>query len=121
MIDFNDFKENTAPANEEEDSHIYLTDEEGRESPFDLLDIIPYEGDDYAVFYPADESEEDDDEDTEVVILKVIHHEDDSVEFEGTDDEKVLDAVFNVFMENMRAAFEEDGHGDGCGCGHCHE
>ena len=70
MIDFNDFKENTAPANEEEDSHIYLTDEEGREYPFDLLDIIPYEGDDYAVFYPADEAVESDDEDAEVVILK---------------------------------------------------
>ena len=118
MIDFN---ENTTPENEEEDSRIYLTDEEGKEYPFDLLDIIPYEGDDYAVFYPADESEEDDDEDTEAVILKVIHNEDYTVQFEHTDDEKVLDAVFNAFMENMRAAFEEGEHGDGCGCGHCHD
>ena len=121
MIDFNEFKENEAPETEEEDGRIYLTDEQGKEYPFDLLDIIPYEGDDYAVFYPADEAVESDDEDAEVVILKVIHNEDDTVEFEGPDDEKVLDAVFNAFMENMRAAFEEDGHGDGCGCGHCHE
>ena len=118
MIDFN---ENNTPETEEEDSHIYLTDEEGNEYPFDLMDIIPHNGEEYAVFFPADESEEDDSEDTEVVILKVIHHEDDSVEFEGTDDDDVLDAVFNEFMETMRKAFEEDEHGEGCGCGHCHE
>ena len=113
--------ENILPETEEEDAHIYLTDEEGNEYPFDLLDIIPYNDEEYAVFFPADETEEDDGEDTEVVILKVIHHDDDSLEFEGTDDEQVLDAVFNQFMENMRQAFEEDGHGDDCGCGHCHD
>ena len=87
-----------------------------------MLDIIPHEGEEYAVFFPADESDEDDGEDTDVVILKVIHNADDSVEFEGIEDDAVLDAVFNQFMENMRQAFEEDGeHGEDCGCGHCHE
>ena len=118
MIDLN---QNITPENEEEDSHIYLTDEEGNEYPFDLLDFIPFNDEEYAVFFPADESGEDDSEDTEVVILKVIRHEDDSVEFEGTDDEEALDAVFNQFMENMRHAFEEDAHDDACGCGHCPE
>ena len=117
MIDFNEM---VTPENEEKDGHIYLTDEDGKEFPFDLMDIIAHNGEEYAVFFPADESDEDDDEDTEVVILKVIRNDDDSVEFEGTDDESVLDAVFNQFMENMRKAFEEDEHGDGCGCGHCH-
>ena len=121
MIDFNEFKEKEAPETEEE-PHIYLTDEEGNEYPFDLLDIIPHEGEEYAVFFPADESDEDDGEDTDVVILKVIHNADDSVEFEGIEDDAVLDAVFNQFMENMRQAFEEDGEqGEDCGCGHCHE
>lgn len=118
MIDFNEM---VTPENEEEDGHIYLTDEDGKEFPFDLMDIIAHNGEEYTVFFPADESDEDDDEDTEVVILKVIRNDDDSVEFEGTDDESVLDAVFNQFMENMRKAFEEDEHGDGCGCGHCHD
>ena len=113
--------ENNLPEEEEEVDVFTLTDEEGNEYPFDLLDFIPFNDEEYAVFFPADESGEDDSEDTEVVILKVIRHEDDSVEFEGTDDEEALDAVFNQFMENMRQAFEEDGHGDGCGCGHCHE
>ena len=117
----NNTNDNLTPETEEEQEHIWLTNEEGNEFPFDLMDVITYEGADYAVFFPADEAAEDDDEDTEVVILKVIHNEDDTVEFEGTDDEKVLDAVFNAFMENMRAAFEEGEHGDGCGCGHCHD
>ena len=113
--------DNLTPETEEEQEHIWLTDEDGNEFPFDLMDVIPYEGTDYAVFFPADEAEEDDDEDTEVVILKVIPNEDGSAEFEGTDDEEILDAVFGIFMENMRKAFEEDAHGDDCGCGHCHE
>ena len=118
----NEKNANMTPETQEEVDHVYLTDEQGNEYPFDLLDVIPYTGEDYAVFFPADESEEDDSEDTEVVILKMIQHDDDSAEFEGTDDEEVLDAVFNIFMENMRKEFEEDHiHGDGCGCGHCGE
>ena len=117
----NNTNDNLTPETEEEQEHIWLTDEEGNEFPFDLMDVITYEGADYAVFFPADEAAEDDDEDTEVVILKVIPNEDGSAEFEGTDDEGILDAVFNIFMENMRKAFEEDEHGEDCGCGHCHE
>lgn len=119
MIDLN---ENLTPENEEEEAHIYLTDESGKEYPFDLLDIIPCNDEEYAIFYPADETEEDDSEDTEVVILKIIHHEDDSMEFEGIDDEEILDTVFHQFMENMRQAFEESEEDEhGCGCGHCHD
>ncbi len=114
--------ENITPETEEEDERIYLTDEDGNEYPFDLLDVITYNDEDYAVFFPSGDSEEDDEQEEELVILKVIPHDDGSVEFEGSDDETALDAVFNIFMENMRKAFEEeDGHGDGCGCGHCHE
>ncbi len=114
--------ENLTPETEEEEGPIYLTDEDGKEYPFDLLDIISYRGSDYAVFFPAGDPEEDDNQEEEVVILKVIPHKDGSVEFEGTDDEAVLDTVFETFMENMRRAFEEeDSHGDGCGCGHCHK
>ncbi len=117
----NNTNENLSPETEEEQEHIWLTDEDGNEFPFDLMDVITYQDADYAVFFPADESKEDDDEDTEVVILKVIPNNDGSAEFEGTDDEETLDAVFGMFMENMRLAFEEDAHDDDCGCGHCHE
>ena len=117
----NNTNENLTPETEEEQEHIWLTGEDGNEFPFDLMDVITYQDADYAVFFPADESKEDDDEDTEVVILKVIPNNDGSAEFEGTDDEETLDAVFGMFMENMRLAFEEDVHDDDCGCGHCHE
>ena len=39
MIDLN---ENITPENEEEDAHIYLTDADGKEYPFDLRDVITY-------------------------------------------------------------------------------
>ena len=72
--------ENITPETEEEDERIYLTDEEGNEYPFDLLDVITYNDEDYAVFFPSGDSEEDDEQEEELVILKVIPHDDGSVD-----------------------------------------
>lgn len=116
--------ENNTPeinGEEEERELIYLTDEEGNELPFELLDVVDYNDEQYAVFFPADESEEDEDADGEVVILKVIIQEDDSAEFVSTDDTEVLDAVFDIFLGNLRKAFDlsDDGHCCDCGDEHC--
>lgn len=97
---------NTPETSEEERELIYLTDEDGKEFPFELLDIIDYKDEQYAVFFPAEDSEESAEDDGEVVILKVISQEDDSAEFVSIDDEAVLDAVFDIFMENLRQAFD---------------
>ena len=56
----NNTNENLTPETEEEQEHIWLTDEDGNEFPFDLMDVITYQDADYAVFFPADESKEDD-------------------------------------------------------------
>lgn len=117
---------NTPEINEEEKDIIYLTDEDGNEFPFELLDIIDYENEQYAVFFPADDSDESTDDDGEVVILKVISQDDDSAEFVSIDDEETLDAVFKTFMDNLRQAFEiDDAKGEHhCDCGDehcCHE
>lgn len=119
---------NTPETNEEERELIYLTDEDGKEFPFELLDVIDYDEEQYAVFFPADNSENNEEDDGEVVILKVISQDDDSAEFVSIDDEATLDAVFEVFMENLRQAFavggdetEDLGGEHHCDCGdeHC--
>lgn len=52
---------------------ITLTDENGNDVEFLLLDVVEYNNDDYMVMIPLDDEEiEDDDEQDEVVILKVI-------------------------------------------------
>lgn len=92
----------------EEAEPIVLTDEEGNEYDLDLLDVIEYEGNDYAVLYPTDDAEVDSNEEEGVVIMKVTPYEDGSAEFEGVEDVAILDAVFEIFMENLREAFDEE-------------
>lgn len=88
-----------------EDSYVYLTDENGNQFPFEFLDVITYDGEDFGIFFPAQEEDDDSDED-EVVILKVIPNADGSVDFVTPDEDSKLDAVFDIFMENLRRQFE---------------
>ena len=46
---------------------IVLTDEDGQEVEFELLDLIEYQGEEYAVLYPAEGGE-----DELVHILRVV-------------------------------------------------
>lgn len=107
-------REKNVPGEEAEDSVYYLTDQQGKEYPFELLDVIDFEGGKYGVFFPLDESDADS-EDTEVVILRATLKDDGSAAFDGVDDDAVLDGVFAIFMRNMRAAF--DAENSDCGCG----
>lgn len=119
--------ENNTPEMMEEESEIMLlTDEEGNEVPFELLDVIDYNGEQFAVFFPVEEQDENED-DGEVVILKVTPHDDGTADMESIDDEAKLDAVFEIFMEHVREEFEaedcedDDEHEHHCGCGCCHD
>lgn len=91
-----------------EDSYVYLADEEGNEYPFEFLDVITYNDVDYAIFFPAaEEGAEDDDEEDGVVILQVIPNDDGSVDFITPEaEDSVLDEVFDIFMANVRRQFE---------------
>ena len=102
--------ENTDGINEE--NIVYLTDEDGNEFPFEFLDIITYKDSDYAVFFPVNDGEEEDVEEDGVVILKAISNDDGSADFVSTDDDDALDAVFEIFMENIRRSFQLDDEQD---------
>ena len=77
-----------------EDDILVLTDERGQKITFEVLDIVEYNGEEYAVLYPADAGE-----DEPVHILR-IHSEDmdnGEVEYEGLEDEKLINKVYGVF------------------------
>lgn len=79
-----------------EDDILVLTDETGAKISFEILDIVEYNGEEYAVLYPADAGE-----DEPVHILR-IHSEDmdnGEVEYEGLDDEKLINKVYRVFCK----------------------
>lgn len=84
---------------EEEASILSLTDEEGNEVEFELIDSVDYEGKEYLILLPPD------DEAVEVVILEVEPHKDGSESYLTVNDEEVLMAVFNIFKERFADFF----------------
>ena len=89
--------------NEELDNIIVLNDEDGNEVQFEFLDLIEYEGEEYVVLLPMEESEE---ESGEVVILKVEDTESEEEEsYVSVDDEETLNKVFEIFKEKFKDEF----------------
>ena len=92
--------------NEELDNIVTLKDEDGNDVKFEFLDLIDYEGEEYVVLLPAEESE--DSEPDEVVILQLEKGNDENAEEEtyvSVDDESVLNAVFEIFKEKFKDEF----------------
>ena len=86
---------------EEDDNIIVLTDEEGNDTEFELLDAIDLDGTTYVVLLPTDEGEE------EVVILQESESEDpDEFTYESVENDEILEKVFAMFKERFKDEFE---------------
>ena len=83
------------------DSVIELTDDDGNAVRFEFLDLVEYEGAEYAVLLPVDE---DEDADT-VVILQVETVDEDTEAYNSVEDDSILDAVFEIFKERFKDEF----------------
>ena len=95
-------EENNIPE-EELDNIIVLNDENGEEVPFEFLDLIELDGEEYVVLLPAEEDEE---EAGEVVILKVEDTENEDEEsYVSVDDEETLNKVFELLKEKFKDEF----------------
>lgn len=83
---------------------ITLTDADGSDVDFEVLDIVPYNGSEYAVLLPVD----DDSDTAEAVILELLAAEEDNEEdmLQGVDEQEILDAVFALFMERNSDLFQ---------------
>jgi len=87
--------------NEEFDNVILLNDENGNQVPFEFLDLIELDSEEYVVLLPISEEEEG-----EVVILKLedsISEEEES--YVSVDDEEILNKVFQIFKEKFKDEF----------------
>ena len=88
--------------NEELDNIIILNDEEGNEAEFEFLDLIEFEGEEYVVLLPVEETEDA----GEVVILKLEDTEsEDEESYVSVDDEDTLNKVFEIFKEKFKDDF----------------
>ena len=75
---------------------ITLTDQYGESVRFELLDIVEYEDQEFAVLYPADGG---DDEPVHILRITSENLDLDEMEFEGLDDEDLINAVCDLFCE----------------------
>ena len=82
--------------NEEEESILTLTDEEGNEARFEYMDCIDYQDKEYLVLLPEDE------ESDEIVILEVEPVDEENENYLAVEDEAVLDAVYQIFKEKFK-------------------
>ena len=95
FADLNDDEE------EDLDTLIELTDDDGNVVRFEYLDLVEFEGEEYAVLLPEEEDEEAD----TVVILRVEVLDDDTEAFNSVDDDRILNAVFEIFKERFKDEF----------------
>ncbi len=99
-----DENENNMLEDEELNNIVILNDENGEEIPFEFLDVIEYEGEEYVVLLPVEEAEGEDL--GEVVILKIEDTENEEEEsYVSVDDEEILNTVFEMFKEKFKDEF----------------
>ena len=85
---------------------ITVTDEDGNEIALEFIDALEYNGQMYQAFFPAETEDNEDDPDNGLVILKVLH-EDGGELLSTLDSDEELEAVYELFMENLFQDEEE--------------
>ena len=86
---------------EEYTNVITLTDSDGSDVDFEVLDIVPYKEHEYVVMLPVD----DESDSPEAVILEPEEDNEEDM-LQGVEDEEILNAVFNLFMEKNADEFQ---------------
>ena len=79
---------------------ITVTDEDGQEIVVEFIDALEHNGQLYQAFFPAETEDDEDNPDNGLVILKVIHEDGEDL-LSTLDSDEELDAVYDLFMENL--------------------
>lgn len=85
--------------------------------PFEVIDAICYDGQNYVALVPYTESDELEDEDAEFIILKEIE-ENGEYMLSTVDDESLYDEVGEAFIEHLNEVFGDECDDD-CDCEDC--
>ena len=93
--------------NIDDDSFITLTDENGNEVDFLLLDVMAYEGCDYMVLMPL--SDEDGEEDEEALFFLRAEKTEDGEIYSSIEDETLLTAIADAYEKDFLQRMKESG------------
>ncbi|MBO5249107.1 MAG: DUF1292 domain-containing protein [Clostridia bacterium] len=102
---------------EERDDILALTDEEGNEVNFEIIDAVENDGKTYVLLVPAEAGEEDE---VEVIMLRVEDdgEEDVLVTVDDEDEFNTVAALFDQKAEEYELEAEDGCGHEGCDCGH---
>ena len=87
---------------------IDFEDEDGNVIPFEVIDYLFYNGEEYALLADADAEDEDD---VECVICKVVAEEEDGEEvenFELVEDDSLAEKLLELFNTKIKEDGEEE-------------
>lgn len=91
----------------DEDSFITLTDENGNEVDFLLLDVMQYEGADYMVLLPLSD-EDGEEEEEELFFLRAEKTEEGEI-YSSIEDEALLNAIADAYEKDFIQKMKESG------------
>lgn len=94
----------------DEDSFITLTDENGNEVDFLLLDVMAYEGSDYMVLLPLTD-EDGEEEEEELFFLRAEKIEDGEI-YSAIEDEALLNAIADAYEKDFLQKMQDSGAAD---------
>jgi uncharacterized protein YrzB (UPF0473 family) len=105
------FDYENADENEMEMEIYTLTEEDGKESDFELIGRVDVEGQSYVALAPLDLDIDDEDEEGGFVILKVVEEDGDEV-FVTIDDDDEFDRIADIFEDELMQDMDYDGDDD---------
>lgn len=92
---------NNEELEEENENYITLTDDDGNDVSFEILDTVEYKDRLYAVLLPFDE------DDDGIVILEIVPGEDPEYDdFVAVEDDSLLEAIYSEFKKNYNGEYE---------------
>lgn len=95
----------------DDDSIVTLTDENGNDIDFIILDVVSHEGNDYLVLFPLDVDENDEAFDDDAVLILLATRTEDGEVYENVEDEALLNAVYAKFVEQNPPSADENEEG----------
>ena len=83
------------------EENIYLLeDNDGNEVPFEFVDLMEYEGEEYLFLLPIE------DDNGEVLILHIDSVDGDEGAYSGVESEELLTILFNMFREKYEGMYD---------------
>ena len=103
-----------------DEDHVILTDEDGKEHTFEVVDVIEVESKEYAILAPAEGEEEEIDPSGEAMIFRIDHDDEGEqvlVEIEDDEEWERVAAEYDRLVEEEEdeedEEFEDDDEDDG--------